>query len=139
MFLGLRLAEFYSGRASKELKGEIRAKVLHELSRAYGQIQRSYTRILNASESIPKLELQCVDKPECREVTFPGTIQQYRAQLNMLRRLTFFVVRTSRLAGLSTGGTKWSRLASQIRKTHKTSVAAWRTLPRRTDVCSGEG
>ncbi len=138
MFLGLKLAEFYSVRAAKMLNGAVRTQALHELTRAYGQLQRSYTRILNASELLPKLELVCSNKPRCREVSLQGAIQRYRAQLNILRRLTFFVVRTSRLAGIPTGGAKWSRLASQIRKTHKISVRTWRTLPRRTHVCDGD-
>jgi hypothetical protein len=138
MFLGLRLAQFYSARASQMLKGEVRAQAMHELKRAYGQLQRSYTRVLNASELLPKLELQCSNKPGCREVSFKTPLQRYRAQLNIIRRLAFFVVRTSRQAGLPAGGTQWSRLASQIRKTHKTSMMAWSLLPRRTDICDSE-
>lgn len=138
MFLGRKLAEFYSVRASKMLKGTERARALHKLTRAYGQLQRSYTQILNASELLPKLELQCSNKPGCRAVVLNTPLRRYHAQLNIIRRLAFFVVRTSRQAGLPAGGTPWSRLASQIRKTHQTSMMAWRSLPRRTDVCEGD-
>jgi hypothetical protein len=138
MFLGRKLAEFYSVRASKMLKGTARARALHKLTRAYGQLQRSYTQILNASELLPKLELQCSNKPGCRAMVLNTPLRRYQAQLNIIRRLAFFVVRTSRLAGLPAGGTPWSRLASQIRKTHQTSMMAWRSLPRRTDICDSD-
>ncbi len=135
VFLGLQLAKFYLAQASEMLQGPARAQALHELTRASGQLQRSYTRILNTSELLPKLELQCSNKPGCRTASFGSALKRYRAQLNILRKLAFFVVRTSRLAGLPEGGAKWSLLASRIRKTHTASIAVWRSLPRQSDIC----
>jgi hypothetical protein len=136
MIFGLKLADFYLKEASKNLRGSRKELVLHELTRARGQLQRSYTRILNSSELLPKLELRCPIRPGCQQISMRDPLQTYRAQLNILRKLSFFIVRTSRLAGLPVKENRWSRLAIHIREAHNSAVNAWRSLPLKTFVCS---
>jgi|GEM_PF-6511596 len=138
MIFGLKLADVYLKEASRGLRGSRKELVRHELTRARGQLQRSYTRILNTSELLPKLELRCSIRPGCQQISMRNPLQTYRAQLNILRKLSFFIVRTSRTAGLPVKDNRWSRLAIQIREAHNAAVNAWRALPLNTFVCSDD-
>jgi len=105
------------------------------LERASLLAQRSYTTLLRRSERLPKIVSTCTSTPSCRRKVFTRDITAYRAHLDNLRKLAFFVVRRTRET-LSTGLASLSNKSAIIRRLHRDASVAAKKLPKKSDKCS---
>jgi len=116
----------------REKKGSTKARV--SLLGAEDDLKDSFTKLLHISEELPKITLTCNEKPTCKSKSFRRQLAQYKAHVDNLRRLSFFILRAEREQ--TKFSTKMDRFERLIRKLHQASLDAARSLPSTTDECS---
>lgn len=132
---GLRKGREFTKLAQSHLRGRRKSELQSKIAKAAKKLERSFTYMLHQSEELPKLTLQCTERPECTKSTYGETLRRYKLHMNHLRKLTFFILRSSRLELAPEVRVPEESLTAITRGIHRKAVKAWEKLPTRTDRC----
>ena len=103
------------------------------MSGAAGDLRTVFTGILNQSKALPKVELSCRERSDCREISHKKAVKKYLDNIEDLKRLCLFVLRKSSDAfGHNISS---EELDKKVRRLYKSSREAGRYLPKETDSC----
>lgn len=129
------IAKFTARARRHRMSNSDRAFLLGRLERASAQLDDAFTALLNTSETLPKLTLECTNRPECTRVDLRSELAAYKLFVNELRRLSLYVARRSRESIDGTDTPENRRITARIRLEHRQAVRAKNDLPRRTISC----
>lgn len=119
-------------KAKKNVDGTDFKSLKKSLNTAKRRAERDYTRVLNITQSLPKIRLACTNNTDCRNQSSKAKIAQYDSRTDDIRRLTFFVLRRTRLI---LDGDPNNKLTATTKKLHKKTLKLSKRLPQNSDVC----
>jgi Carboxypeptidase regulatory-like domain len=112
-----------------------RESLIKSMDRSKRQLERGFTRILQYSKKLPKIEVNCSSIRRCRTESYRRVIKQYRANTDTLRKTAFFILRRARLV-LSTLNEEFSNLRPrELRQLHNLAIRSINRLPITSSNC----
>lgn len=118
-------------RGSRVLRGTPRAEFLVDVRSAARRMARSFTGVLDQSQSYPKIRLQCPSSRGCSTTDLRALKTRYSRGLNDLRRAGLFIERKSR----DVLGQDVAAIQRRIVSRHAAAIRALNRLPRNTSSC----
>jgi hypothetical protein len=132
--LGVTFVKFYTVRLSGAQQAATRARLV----RASGQLQRTFTLLLNLGSGFPTITYQCSEPVQCEVESRLPLLRRYSSLINKMRRTAISILRIAQKQQLSSSGTDLKRLSAVVRRHHSAAVKAWKQLPREARSCTEE-